>query len=153
VHHSFRTTLIVVFGLLVPAAANAQEEGPASSETVVDSLALVRQYTQWLYAGEADSLVARSTDGARESFATPEGFTRFTRMIANRAGFETDVIEETWKLRNGACQYWRTADFTDIGEPMLVRWVLDEEGRIAGFGLGPATQAPSVDAETCGPPE
>jgi len=150
---SIRTTLIVVLGSLVPAAVYAQEGEPVPSEGVVDSLALVRQYTQWLYAGEADSLVARSTDGARESFATPEEFTRFTRMIANRAGLETDVIEETWKLRNGACQYWRTADFTDIGEPMLVRWVLDEEGRIAGFGLGPATQAPSVDAETCAPPE
>jgi len=152
-HRSLRTTLIFVLGLLAPTAAYAQEDRAASPEGVVDSLALARQYTQWLYAGEADSLVARSTDGARESFATREGFTRYTRMIAGRAGFETDVIEETWRLRNGACQYWRTAGFTDIGEPMLVRWVLDEEGRIAALGLGPATQAPPVDAETCGPPE
>lgn len=144
---------IAAVSLLASPPAHAQHGEEPSSDGVLDSLALARQYTQWLYTGEADSLAAHATDTAREGFATVEGFTQYSETIASRAGFETDVIEETWKLRNGACQYWRTASFTDVREPMLIRWVLDVEGRIAGLGLGPATQAPPVDAETCAPPE
>ncbi len=62
------------------------------------------------------------------------------------------MSEETWKLRNGDCQYWRTAQFSAVDEPLLIRWVLDRTGRIAGFGAGPYTQAPPVESETCAPP-
>jgi hypothetical protein len=125
---------------LAPASALAQE-------APVDSLALARQYTQWLYAGEADSLLAHSTEETR----TETDFTRLGQMIAERAGFELEVSEETWKLRNGACQYWRTAQFSVMDEPLLLRWVLDPQGRIEGLGAGPLTQAPPVESETCGP--
>lgn len=141
-------TWIAGFVLLAPGLAAAQTEA-----TAVDSLALARRYTQWLYAGEADSLVAHSSETARESFATPERFSRYSEMLAQRAGLETDEVEETWKLRNGECQYWRIARFTDLDEYMLVRWVLDADGRITGLGLGPFSQAPPVEAETCLAPE
>lgn len=140
----FMWIVLLGIGLAAPGVASAQVEG-----TSVDSLALARQYTQWLYTGEADSLVAHSTEDAREGFATAEGYTRYSETIAERAGFEAEVVEETWKLRGGACQYWRTARFTDVDESMLVRWVLDDAGRIAGLGLGPALQPPPVEAETC----
>ncbi|CAN5882031.1 hypothetical protein BH20GEM1_BH20GEM1_04030 [soil metagenome] len=129
---------------LAPVSARAQE-------AAVDSLALARQYTQWLYAGEADSLLAHSTDETRVDDPQGDGFTRLSRMIADHAGFELEVSEETWKLRNGDCQYWRTAQFSDMEEPLLVRWVLDPQGRIEGMGAGPWTQAPPVEAEMCGP--
>jgi hypothetical protein len=127
---------------LTPVSAHAQDAG-------VDSLALARQYTQWLYAGEADSLLAHSTDETRVDMVDG-GFTRLSKMIADHAGFELEVSEETWKLRNGDCQYWRTAQFSATEEPILIRWVLDPQGRIAGIGAGPWTQAPPVEAETCG---
>ncbi|HET6616757.1 MAG TPA: hypothetical protein VFH69_02990, partial [Gemmatimonadota bacterium] len=60
--------------------------------------------------------------------------------------------EETWKLRNGECQYWRTSQFSVMDEPLLIRWVLDPQGRIEGLGAGPLTQAPEVESETCAPP-
>lgn len=140
----FTWIVLLGIGLAAPDVASAQVE-----DASVDSLALARQYTAWLYTGQADSLVAHSTENAREAFATVEGYTRYTETIAERAGFEADVVEETWKLRDGACQYWRTARFTDIDESLLVRWVLDDAGRIAGLGLGPALQPPPVEAETC----
>lgn len=114
-------TLAIGEASLAPASAFAQE-------AAVDSLALARQYTEWLYAGEADSLLAHSTEGTR-----------------------TEVSEETWKLRNGDCQYWRTAQFSAMDEPLLIRWVLDPRGRIEGLGAGPYTQAPEVESETCTP--
>ena len=125
--------------LLAPAASRAQD-------APVDSLALARQYTEWLLAGEVDSLKAHSTDG------TPIEFSQVSQLIAQRAGTEIDVSEETWKLRNGDCQYWRTSQFSAMDEPILIRWVLDREGRIEGLGAGPLTQAPEVESETCAPP-
>lgn len=123
----------------------------AAQEAAVDSLALARQYTDWLYAGEADSLFAHTSDEAREQL-TADRYARTTETIAERAGFEFDM-EETWKLRNGDCQYWRTATFSNLDGPFLLRWVLNAEGKINGLGLGPYAQAPPVDAETCGLPE
>ncbi|HEU4463761.1 MAG TPA: hypothetical protein VFS53_01830 [Gemmatimonadota bacterium] len=138
-----RWTIVLAFALsaLMPTAALAQE-------APVDSLGLARQYTTWLYAGEVDSLVAHSTD---EMAATGD-YARVGQMIAERAGVEIEVSEETWKLRNGECQYWRTSQFSSTEEPILLRWVLDPQGRISGLGAGPYTQAPPVEAETCGPP-
>jgi hypothetical protein len=142
-----RWTIVLAFALsaLLPAAALAQE-------APVDSLALARQYTTWLYAGEADSLFAHSTEGTRAERNSDDAYTTLSQMIAQRAGVEIDVSEETWKLRNGDCQYWRVSQFSLMEEPILIRWVLDPQGRIAGFGAGPYAQAPPVEAETCGPP-
>ena len=144
------TWIALLTGLVLglPGLASAQTRAPE-----VDSLALARQYTRWLYAGEADSLVAHSSESARESFATVEQYSRYTDLIGRRAGFETDEVEEVWKLRNGECQYWRIARFTDLPELFLLRWVLDDEGRISGIGAGPLSQAPPVEAETCRPAE
>jgi hypothetical protein len=119
----------------------------------VDSLALARQYTTWLYAGEADSLVAHSTDETRNQEDAADKYRQMTQLIAQRAGFELEVSEETWKLRNGDCQYWRVAQFSAMEEPLLIRWVLDRQGRIDGFGAGPYAQAPPVESETCTPSE
>lgn len=133
-------------------AATLAAAAPAGAQdTPIDSLARARQYTAWLYAGQADSLLAHSTDETRAQFAEPPGYGRLSETIAHRAGFELAVLDETWKLRNGSCQYWRTARVSGMEEPLLVRWVLDPGGRIAGVGLGPLSQAPPVDRETCPP--
>ncbi|HET6360835.1 MAG TPA: hypothetical protein VFH11_02140 [Gemmatimonadota bacterium] len=126
--------------------------GLARAQALVDSLALARQYTTWLYAGEADSLVAHSTDETRNDEGARDRYVQLSQLIAQRAGFELEVSEETWKLRNGECQYWRTAQFSAMEEPLLIRWVLDRQGRIAGIGAGPYAEAPPVESETCAPP-
>lgn len=137
--------------ILAIGAASFAPSLTLGQEAPVDSLALARRYTQWLYVGEADSLLAHSTEETRKEMGADGSFTRVGQMIAEKAGFELEVSEETWKLRNGECQYWRTAQFSALDEPILIRWVLDPEGRIEGLGAGPLTQAPEVEAETCGP--
>lgn len=140
-------TLLTVLCALTGIAGVARAQ-----DAPVDSLALARQYTQWLYAGEADSLLAHSADETRAQMAEDGAFARYSQLIAEQAGMELEVSEETWKLRNGACQYWRTAQFSQMEEPLLLRWVLDPQGRITGIGAGPLTQAPPVESETCGAP-
>lgn len=138
---------LVIFAIGTAALAPAQA---LAQDAPVDSLALARQYTQWLYAGEVDSLLAHSTEETRTKMGASGDFTRVSELIAERGGFELEVSEETWKLRNGDCQYWRTAQFSAMDEPLLIRWVLDPQGRIDGLGAGPFTQAPEVESETCG---
>ena len=123
--------------LVLAPAARAQE-------APVDSLALARQYTAWLYAGQADSLVAHGSDPTEAA-----DYGRLIGLLAERAGNELEVLEETWKLRNGECQYWRTVRVSKLGEPLLLRWVMDPAGRITGIGMGPLSQAPPVDRESC----
>ena len=121
----------------VPASTAAQ------ANTAPDSLALARQWTMWFYAGDADSLVAYygGDDDPAERRAR---YAEISLMVAERAGFETEVIEETWKKRNGQTQYWRTAKFSGIDEPLLMRWIYSE-GKHLGMGLGPLSQAPPTD--------
>jgi hypothetical protein len=140
----------VVLCLFTAGAARAQEASVAQ-DAPVDSLALARQYTVWLYEAQVDSLLAHSTDEFRERHAQEPSFTIMSGVIAERAGIEISVVEETWKLRNGECQYWRTAEFSNMREPLLIRWVLDPKGRIDGIGGGPLSQAPPVESETCEP--
>lgn len=131
--------------LVAPLAGAHAQEGAAA----VDSLALAQQYTAWLYDGAADSLIAHSSEGAKESFSTAERWAQYSETILQRGGIEIEVVEETWKLRNGQCQYWRTANFSGMEEALLIRWVLNEEGEIAAVGLGPASQPPMVDNDQC----
>lgn len=62
-----------------------------------------------------------------------------------RAGSEEQLLGERWVTRNSRRQYWRTAKFSAVSEPFLVRWVLDALGTIGGIGLGLASQAPPID--------
>jgi hypothetical protein len=140
-------TAILGLALLsaAPPALQAQSVPP-------DSLALARQYTTWLLAGETDSLVAHVAEGVSSEFGTPEFWTQATNTISMRAGEEVVVLDESWKPRNGDCQYWRTSEFSAMSEWLLIRWVLDAEGRIEGVGMGPESQAPPTDGDTCGVP-
>lgn len=119
--------------------------GPARAQDApVDSLTLARQYTAWLFAGQVDSLLAHGSDPTD----APD-YGRYVELLSRRAGFEVEVLEETWKLRNGDCQYWRAARVSKMEEPLLLRWVLDRQGRITGIGMGPLSQAPPVERESC----
>lgn len=135
-------TIAAVAAAVTPALAYGQNATPP------DTLSLARQYTMWLYEGEADSLFAHTSPDSKGGL-TVERYAEGSQMIMERAGFEVDVVEETWKLRNGRCQYFRAAQFSDMVEPLLIRWVLDERGEIDGAGLGPLNSAPSFEQEHC----
>jgi len=106
-----RAACVALFLALVPGAARAQDPAP------VDSLSLARQYTQWLYTGQADSLLAHSSAWALERYATLEEWGRRSDRIADGLGWEMSVLDEAWKLVNGRCQYWRTAQFSSFPQP------------------------------------
>jgi len=65
-------------------------------------------------------------------------------QMSSRAGEETKVLEEKVVMRNGSPQYWRTAEFSMMAEPVMLRWVI-VNGEINGVGMNPASQAPPID--------
>jgi len=75
---------------------------------------------------------------------SPDGIRdRMTRL--DQLGTLTEVLEEKYVRRNGAAQFWHTANYSYMPEPFLMRLVIDSEGVIVGVGMGPASQAPPTD--------
>lgn len=141
--------IAAILGLALSSAMPAHLEAQAAPP---DSLALARQYTGWLLAGEVDSLVAHVAERVEGGMKTPAFWTDAKNTIDLRAGDEVAVLDESWKPRNGDCQYWRTSQFSLMDEWLLIRFVLDGDGRIEGIGMGPSSQAPPTDGDTCGVP-
>lgn len=131
---------LLLLGMAVTAA-------PAAAQTV-DSLAIGRKVTDWFYRAQTDSLWAYLSDTAdfesRQAFDS--GLHEQLATVITRAGFEEELLSEEFVKRNGKYQYWRTAKFSDMAEPLMIRWVL-VNGKIAGMGLNPASQAPARDPE------
>ncbi len=135
------TSVILAAALVVAASPLVAQDAPARP----DSLALARKYVAWFYEARTDSLWAHTSAGMREDLGSPDWWRQRADEIALRAGSETGVIEERFRMRNGRPQYWRTARFSDFDQPLLIRFVIDDAGLIAGLGLGPASQAPPTD--------
>ena len=128
-------------------AASATPARPAPAKLPADSLELARKYARWFYTAQTDSLVAHSALGNQTVDQMKAQITGSLGELTSRAGTEVEVLEEKFVTRNGRRQYWRTAKFSDFGEPLLIRFVLDEKGLINGFGLGPKSQAPPIDPQ------
>ncbi len=133
--------VILAVALVLVAPPLVAQDAPARP----DSLALARKYVGWLYDTQVDSLWAHTSADLRENLGSPDWWRQRTDEIVLRAGSETEVIEERFRMRKGRPQYWRTARFTDLDQPLLIRFVIDDAGLIAGVGFGPASQAPPTD--------
>lgn len=131
--------------LALAAMVMGTRAAPAQTHQPIDSLALARQYTQWFYAGMADSLLAHYDPADSTNRGTAEDILGALDQLTSRAGNEVSVIEEKFVKRNHRTQYWRTAKFDNMDEPILLRWVILPGGYIGGLGLGPLSQAPPID--------
>ncbi len=140
-------TLVVAAALTtaaLPAAAQTAAPTPPDAQTL---LALGRQYTLWFYTAEADSLFAHMTEEFQTEIHGVDGVREECARFVMRAGGEVELIEDKMTLRQGYPQYWREARFDGFtDEPLVVRWVFDSSGKIAGVGLGPKSRAPAPDA-------
>jgi hypothetical protein len=146
-----RTILSGLAALLLttPLVAQTALAAAATNEPQLSDSALVergRTLTAWLFAGEADSIVALLTDAARTKGGGREGVLQMSAKLAMALGSETALVEEKMTRRNGNRQYWRSATFElFVAEPFVVRWVFDAAGHVMGAGLNPLSQAPAPD--------
>jgi hypothetical protein len=118
----------------------------AQTSTSVDSLALGRRWTTWLYNNHIDSLIAAHPSSV-DANAVRDMLAGRREELLQRAGKEVTLVSETFIKRNGQTQYWRTATFSNpsIGEPIMIRWAVNKSWQIIGLGINPASAAPPVD--------
>ncbi|MBA2291965.1 MAG: hypothetical protein H0W15_05845 [Gemmatimonadales bacterium] len=140
--------------LAAPVATLAAQDGPPALKapltlTAADSaryLELGRTYTRWFLAGQADSLVAVTDPAALEKMGGPEGIQTVMEQVTTRAGIELAVVEEKLTRRRGALQFWHAGNFSELTtDQLVIRWLIDEHGKITGAGIGPRSNAPPVD--------
>ena len=131
-----------------PATAAAPATPPAPPAKLdYDSLAFARQLTLWFFTSEVDSLWAHTTPDMQANM--PGGKAAWSEMIGQfieRAGAESQLVEERWVKRNNRRQYWRIFRATDFADDaVMLRWVLLPGKMVGGLGMNPASQAPPVD--------
>ena len=144
-----RTPLLVAAIVCAASPSDSAAQQPATPASTpaapVDSFALGRKWTQWLYAGQIDSLLA-AYEPPQNVAEARQSLERTVQMLIERAGDEVSVIEEKFVRRNSNTQYWRTAKFSNFAaEPLMVRWAVNKRWEIIGIGLNPASQAPPID--------
>jgi hypothetical protein len=147
-----RFVFLLAAGVSLPFVARGQSTPPvapaarpALAQLPSDSLERARRFTTWLYTNQTDSLFANMDSAGQQDMKGPKGWEETVAQLAMRAGTEEQLISERWVTRLGKRQYWRTAKFSGMAEPFLVRWVIVAPGRIGGLGLGPASSAPPID--------
>ena len=109
-------------------------------------LELGRKSYDWFLGAQFDSLMAHTAADTWAAVGGTEGMQQRLGELYTRAGTEVEFVEEKMTRRRGNPQYWREArysNFTD--EPIVFRWVFNEQGEITGMGLGPRSRTPEPD--------
>jgi hypothetical protein len=124
---------------------------PAEAQRLpADSLEAARRYARWFINGQTDSLVTAMAPGTLEALGGRERVAATQADLASRGGAEAAVIEERFVWRNGKRQYWRTVQMTAQEGHLVIRLVIDHDGRFGGFGISNAGNTPPTDS--AGPP-
>jgi len=138
---------LLIVGAAAPLAA--QEEAPAAAvegpHLPADSMQLGAKYMEYILDYEAEDLYEALTDDMKESLGSAADI--FDRMgsLFEQVGSQERVVSQRYWMRNGKPQYWHTAEFSNLDEPMVFRFVIEPDGRISGIGINPESQNPPVD--------
>jgi hypothetical protein len=110
-------------------------------------IGLGRTYTRWFLHSDADSLAGAMDMG---TFLKAGGTTQLvanSQLVSEQAGTERQVLVEKMTRRKGVLQFWHEAEFTKLeaGDPLVIRWLMDAQGKIVGLGLGLKSETPAPD--------
>lgn len=101
-----------------------------------------KQVMAWFHAGHADSIAAAVESGYAAQL-TRDRIRELMDAYAERAGAATKVLAEKMTRRNGIPQFWWEAEVVNFtAEPVVMRWLFDEQLRIVGVGFNPKSRAP-----------
>lgn len=138
----------IVGTALLSTPLHAQEAAPAADDAAhlpADSMQLGEKYVGWILDYRADSLWSHFSAEMRENFGSVGDFLDGMGEIHGRIGGQKHVVSRRYWMRNGKPQYWHTATFEKIDEPVVFRVVIEPDGTISGLGFNPESQNPPVD--------
>ena len=137
--------VIAAFLGFAAACARPSPEPVAPDVSTSPELLAGEKLTRQFYTGDLDSIWSRMTPRMREDAGgSLEGFRAFLRKVQELAGVETRIIGESVGQDSDLVVYRRTAVFSRMAEPLIVRWGWEEGGDIADFSIRPAAPAAGV---------
>lgn len=147
-----RASLTAAFLLAATALPALAQDGGDSADAATDaphlpadSMELGETYMGYVLDYDASSLWDALTEDARERLGSVGDLRDQMGQIFRRIGSQERVIDQRYWMRDGKPQYWHTAEFSEMGEPMVFRFVIEPDGAISGLGLNPESQNPPVD--------
>lgn len=153
-HKTVRTTITVALLLLLTGVGPvlAQEGGGGAEAGTddaphlpADSMELGETYMDYVLDYDASAMWEVLTEDARQRLGSVGELRDQMGQIFRRIGSQERVLDQRYWMRDGKPQYWHTAEFSEMGEPMVFRFVIEPDGKISGLGLNPQSQNPPVD--------
>jgi hypothetical protein len=148
----FQSILVAAMFAAAPLSAQAAPAAPTAPALLAPAdearfMDLGRNYTRWFLHADTDSLAGAMDLG---TFLKSGGMTQLvlnSQKVSEHAGTETKVLVEKMTRRKGVLQFWHEAEFTklDAGDPLVIRWLMDAQGKIVGMGLGLKSGTPAPD--------
>lgn len=120
------------------AAATAVSIGPDQDADLADPMNRGRACTEWFYGQEFDKIEALGVSEEMAAALQPlGGFSGFYDTVSGQLGAETEVVDESVMNREGLDAYVRVARFEKFAGDIVVQWVFDANGVVAGFAIRP----------------
>jgi hypothetical protein len=148
----FQSLVVALVFAVAPLGAQIAPAPPSAPASLTPAeevrfMELGRTYTRWFLHGSIDSLADAIDIG---TFLKSGGTTQLvsnSQKVSDHAGTETKVLVEKMTRRKGVLQFWHEAEFTklDAGDPLVIRWLMDPQGKIVGMGLGLKSGTPAPD--------
>ena len=135
----------LVAGPVTALAAQTPAAAPDTTAQTAKFTALGKTYIRWMMAGRADSLATGFDPSTLEQMGGAAALRENMDKLSERAGSQTTVIADYMTRRNSYPQFWHEANFSGMDEPVVIRFVLDKEGKIIGTGVGPKSRTPAID--------
>src|SRR3546814_11588114 len=87
----------------------------------------------------------------QEALGSAAALAQFRAQVGQQLGEEQAVLDESASADQGAHAYVRTSRWSKLPTPILMHWLLDGAGKVAGFRVQPKPQAapsPHLDYQT-----
>ncbi len=140
-------TALLIIAAAAPLAA--QDEAPAVTpegpHLPADSMELGAKYMEYILNYESEDLYEALTADLKENLGSAADIFDRMGMLFEQVGSQERVISQRYWMRNGKPQYWHTAEFSNLDEPMVFRFVIEPDGRISGIGVNAESENPPVD--------
>ncbi len=138
---SLAAALLLATPMAVQAQDTPEPVAPAAPFTAEESahyLELGKRAVGYFFDGQADSLFAMMRPETQESVGGIDGIRQMMDQIGERAGMVLEVVDQKMTRRQGNPQFWWEANFSEFTmEPLVFRYIFDENDMIRGAGVGP----------------
>ncbi len=116
---------------------------PGYQATYDEMMTFGRLVTERAYAKNIDSLIATADPAVGTADAVRTRLTPALAQMEEQLGPEIKVISEKVMRVNGSVQYWRTAEYSAVPVPLVLRVVMGERGKWRGFTASPEENVPA----------